>query len=403
MSMSINTNTAALDGVYNLGRTTHNLEETQLRINTGLKVRGGKDNAALYAIAQNLRSDRSALEAVKRSVDRASSVMDVTIAAAESISDLLTRARELAVQVTDLGINADSRDAIALDYKNLMKQVDSQIQASEFNGTNLLKTAPDSVSAIISVNTDASVDSFGIAGYPLGATTATATESYASGTLDPTVGDNLAVLLSKRAIGSLGTSVKNGAGWHLANQLTTVTAPNAALDTNTGNISINTSATNYNAANGEITFTVGGTTFAATAQTNLPLGQNITLKPDQFAVKVAGAINIPAAVTKVAGTLDLTNFQDRMGSIAAVDNYHNKVKARISAFGSAARQLDMQRVFADKLSDSVDGGIGHLVDADLAAESAKLKALQVKQQLGTQTLSIANSAPQSILSLFQGG
>jgi flagellin len=400
MVMSINTNTAALDGVFNLGRTTQSLEETQLRINTGLKVRGGKDNAALYAIAQNLRSDRSALEAVKRSVDRATSVMDVTISAAESISDLLTRARELAVQVTDLGINTDSRDAIAIDYKNLMKQIDSQIQASEFNGTNLLKASPDSVSAIISVNTDASVDSYGIAGYPLGTTTATATESYAAGTLDTTVGDNLANLMSKRAIGNLGTSVKNGAGWHLANQLATA-AIGATLDTSNGNLSITTSAGNYNSTTGEITFTVGGTTFAATAQTNLPIGQNISLKPDQFIVKTAGAINIAAAVTKVAGTFDLMNFQDRMGSIVAIDNYHNKVKARISSFGSAARQLDMQRVFADKLSDSVDSGIGNLVDADLGAESARLKSLQVKQQLGTQTLSIANSAPETILSLFR--
>jgi flagellin len=400
MVISINTNVAALDGVFNLGRTTNSLEETQLRINTGLKVRGGKDNAALYAIAQNLRSDRSALEAVKRSLDRGKSVIDVTISAAESISDLLTRARELAVQVSDLGINSDSRDAIATDYKSLMKQIDSQILASEFNGTNLLKAAPDSVSTIISVNTDASIDTFGIAGFSIGTTTATATETYASGTLDPVVGDNLASLLSKRSIGNTATSLKNGAGWQLANQLVTA-AVGATVDTATGNISATTAAGNYNAATGEITFTLDGTTFAATAQTNLPLGQPIILKPDQYSVKTAGAINITTAVTKVAGTLDLTNFQDRIGSIVAIDNYHNKVKVRISAFGSAARQLDTQRVFADKLANNVDAGIGNLVDADLGAESAKLKALQVKQQLGTQTLSIANSAPESLLALFR--
>ncbi len=401
MAFSINTNMAALDGVYNLGKTTSSLEETQMRINTGLKVRGGKDNAAIYAIAQNLRSDRSALESVKRSIDRATSVMDVTIAAAESISDLLTRARELAVQVADLGINAESRDAIAIDYKNLMKQIDSQTQASEFNGTNLLKPSPDSISAIISVNSDASIDAFGVAGFAIGSTTSTATETYAAGSLDPAAGENLAVLMSKRAIGTLPGSVKNGAGWHLANQLTAVTAPNATLDPATGNITIVTSGTNYTAANGELTFTIGGATFAATAQTNLATGQSITLKPDQFTVKTAGAITIAAPVTKVAGSLDLNNFQDRMGGIVAIDNYHSKVKARISAFGSAARQLDMQRNFASKLGDTVDGGIGNLVDADLAAESAKLQALQIKQQLGTQSLSIANRAPETILSLFR--
>jgi flagellin len=55
-----------------------------------------------------------------------------------------------------------------------------------------------------------------------------------------------------------------------------------------------------------------------------------------------------------------------------------------------------------KLSDELNTGIGNLVDADLAKESAKLQALQTKQQLGIQALSIANSAPQSILSLFRG-
>lgn len=56
---------------------------------------------------------------------------------------------------------------------------------------------------------------------------------------------------------------------------------------------------------------------------------------------------------------------------------------------------------ASKLSDVVEASVGNLVDADLAKESAKLQALQVKQQLGVQALSIANQAPQAIMSLFR--
>ncbi|MCK5574949.1 MAG: flagellin, partial [Sphingomonadales bacterium] len=62
---------------------------------------------------------------------------------------------------------------------------------------------------------------------------------------------------------------------------------------------------------------------------------------------------------------------------------------------------EQNRTFAGKLSDVIEVGIGNLVDADLAKESANLQALQVKQQLGIQALSIANQSPQSILSLFQ--
>jgi flagellin len=77
------------------------------------------------------------------------------------------------------------------------------------------------------------------------------------------------------------------------------------------------------------------------------------------------------------------------------------VSQKLSTLGSASRQIDGQIGFVSKLSDSIEGGIGNLVDADLAKESAKLQALQVKQQLGVQALSIANQAPQSITSLFR--
>ncbi|MCK5425431.1 MAG: flagellin, partial [Emcibacter sp.] len=63
---------------------------------------------------------------------------------------------------------------------------------------------------------------------------------------------------------------------------------------------------------------------------------------------------------------------------------------------------ESQRVFADMISDTIEVGIGNLVDANMAKESANLQALQVKQQLGIQALSIANQAPQSILSIFNG-
>ena len=73
-----------------------------------------------------------------------------------------------------------------------------------------------------------------------------------------------------------------------------------------------------------------------------------------------------------------------------------------SLFGTASTGLDTHLTFIGKLQDSLDAGVGNLVDADLAKESAKLQSLQTKQQLGVQALSIANQSPQSILSLFKG-
>jgi flagellin len=75
---------------------------------------------------------------------------------------------------------------------------------------------------------------------------------------------------------------------------------------------------------------------------------------------------------------------------------------KLSSLGTASTGLDTHLTFVGKLQDSLDTGVGNLVDADLAKESAKLQSLQTKQQLGVQALSIANQSPQSILSLFKG-
>jgi flagellin len=72
-----------------------------------------------------------------------------------------------------------------------------------------------------------------------------------------------------------------------------------------------------------------------------------------------------------------------------------------AALGSISSRIDMQNDFISKLTDSLDRGIGRLVDADMEEESARLSALQVQQQLGIQSLSIANSNAQNILSLFR--
>ena len=77
------------------------------------------------------------------------------------------------------------------------------------------------------------------------------------------------------------------------------------------------------------------------------------------------------------------------------------INSELARLGAAAKRIDNHNIFVGKLQDSIKAGIGNLVDADMAVEAARLQAAQVKQQLGTQALSIANQAPQSILSLFR--
>ena len=87
--------------------------------------------------------------------------------------------------------------------------------------------------------------------------------------------------------------------------------------------------------------------------------------------------------------------------ISTINTSLENVNAALARLGSKSKQLSIQNEFISKLIDTLNGGIGNLVDADLAKESAMLQSLQVKQQLGVQALSIANSAPGIAISLFR--
>lgn len=98
---------------------------------------------------------------------------------------------------------------------------------------------------------------------------------------------------------------------------------------------------------------------------------------------------------------DISTTANAVGMVTKLDDSIKNVNTVLGTLGSASRQVDSAISFNSKLSDTIESGIGNLVDADLAKESAKLQSLQIKQQLGLQALSIANQAPQSVMSLFR--
>jgi flagellin len=87
--------------------------------------------------------------------------------------------------------------------------------------------------------------------------------------------------------------------------------------------------------------------------------------------------------------------------ISTIDTALQTATNKLASLGTSSVGLDTHLTFVGKLQDSLDAGVGNLVDADLAKESAKLQSLQTKQQLGVQALSIANQSSSSILSLFR--
>jgi len=101
--------------------------------------------------------------------------------------------------------------------------------------------------------------------------------------------------------------------------------------------------------------------------------------------------------------LDITNFTQGQldGALSGVELVLQAMTNAGSQLGSISTRIQLQETFVSALQDSIDSGVGRLVDADMEEESSKLSALQTQQQLGIQSLSIANSSAQNILSLFR--
>jgi len=114
-------------------------------------------------------------------------------------------------------------------------------------------------------------------------------------------------------------------------------------------------------------------------------------------------LSLGGSIITVAATASLGTITFATSILAQLTTSISLTNQALGNLGSQQKQIDGHAKFVSKLTDVLTTGVGNLVDADLAKESARLQALQVQQQLGAQALSIANSAPQIILSLFRGG
>jgi len=120
-----------------------------------------------------------------------------------------------------------------------------------------------------------------------------------------------------------------------------------------------------------------------------------------FVTLSAKNLTLGGAIIELSMSDSLLTLTGSNQALSRLDDSITQLNASLGAIGAEAKQIEAHKTFVTKLIDTLESGIGNLVDADLAKESAKLQALQVQQQLGAQSLSIANQAPQIILSLFR--
>ena len=112
-------------------------------------------------------------------------------------------------------------------------------------------------------------------------------------------------------------------------------------------------------------------------------------------------MSLGGSIVTLTATATVSTQAKASALINTIQTSLTNVDSALAKLSAGAAKFSIQSTFTQKLSDTLTTGIGNLVDANMAEESASLQSLQVKQQLGVQALSIANQAPQTILSLFQ--
>jgi flagellin len=167
-------------------------------------------------------------------------------------------------------------------------------------------------------------------------------------------------------------------------------ALNASFQALLGQITTIVSNATFNGSN-----LVNGTTQMITALASSDGSRHVTT--------LAQNMSLSGPVVLISAAASISTQASASSLIATIQTSLTNVDAALAKLSSGAAKFSIQATFTQNLSDTLTAGIGNLVDANMAQESAKLQSLQVKQQLGVQALSIANQSPQTILSLFQNG
>jgi flagellin len=178
----------------------------------------------------------------------------------------------------------------------------------------------------------------------------------------------------------------------------------SAADTSLDTASRNALNEDFQALRDQITTIVQNASFNGTNLVDGSVSNITALASADGANKITVGsedLSLGGSVVTIAasGSIDTQSAASTM--VATINSSIENVNAALARLAAGEKKFSVQSDFVSKLVDTLNSGIGNLVDADMAKESAKLTSLQTKQQLGTQALSIANSQPQAVLSLFR--
>ncbi|OYX13731.1 MAG: hypothetical protein B7Z15_06295 [Rhizobiales bacterium 32-66-8] len=344
---SLITNTSAMVALQTLRTINSNLDTTNNHVSTGKRINSASDGAAYWSIATTLTSDNGALGAVKdamsldkNSVDAASSGVNAVVASLSKIKNNLVAA---------LSPNVD-RAKLQTEIDSYVSEISTTADNTVMNGSNWLSV-------------DSSVTGFNAEKNLLSSFSRTGS----SVTVGSTQIDTGAFAIYDAATAATATGSSS----------TTDTAVSAVADaatSGTATVAVSTAAGDLKGFM-DTKYVIGGSATTGTESI------------EEFDISTLG--NTDADLAKIQAYVKI------------VDATMQQLQNGATALGTTSTRLGSQQTFAQSLIDLNTSSIGSLVDANMEEESTKLKALQTQQQLAVQSLSIANSSTQNVMTLFR--
>jgi flagellin len=415
----INTNIGATITANALAKNERAMNTAMERLSTGKRINSAADDAAGLAISQRLNAQVKGLDQAARNANDAISMLQTADGAAIEITNMLQRMRELAVQATSDSNTSDDVANLDLEFKALAEEIDRIVDATQWNGENILNggggdNSDGSFTFQIGAN-DGQTVSVDFSDFNLAAGS---TGSAVQGTVDVTidlatlqaVGSNAAAVIqfndgeniieidqAKILAGGATTDFSDATLAHLVAAITTELglAVNDDFEANFDSVAV---------SNTGITFTqaTGGTGSLGSAKTST---DGTTFTSLTAAVGTAGV----AANTVNPMGEDLSGMTASSASIttetaniiATLDTAISGVTTQRATFGAVMNRLEYTVDNLSNVSQNTSASMSRIADADYAAETTELARTQIIQQAGTAMLSQANQQAQSVLALLK--
>lgn len=411
----INTNIGATITANALAKNERAMNTAMERLSTGKRINSAADDAAGLAISQRLNAQVKGLDQAARNANDAISMLQTADGAAIEITNMLQRMRELAVQATSDSNTTDDVANLDLEFKALAEEIDRIVDATQWNGENILDgtggdASDGSFTFQIGAN-DGQTVSVDFSDFNLAAGS---TGSAVQGTVDVTIdlatlnavgNDAAAVIqfndgvniieLDQTKIATAGaTDFSDATLAELVTAITTEIAADAAFAANFGSVAVSNTGITFTQATGGTGSLGSAKTYDGTTTASLTAAVG-TAGVAANTVNPMGANLSGMTASSASITTETANI------IATLDTAISGVTTQRATFGAVMNRLEYTVDNLSNVSQNTSASMSRIADADYAAETTELARTQIIQQAGTAMLSQANQQAQSVLALLK--